>query len=122
MIVESYADRFLDEVDDAFGAALEDAAAYSADLPGSPSDLHAVRTGRLEGRIGSDRDYARAQELGAYMKPRPGRRGRGGRPAALKMRDGSFRAWTRLPAKRYLRKTGDRWGQFLLARLRTVAR
>lgn len=118
MIFESHADDFLGKVDRDFDQALEDAAEHAAALPGSPSDLHAEHTGRLRGRIGSDKAYAKAQERGAFITPKKGRRGRNGRPAALRSSSGRFYKRVRIPAQRYLAKTGKEWGRILPARLR----
>lgn len=114
----SRADEFMAGVDRDFGHALEDAADHAANLPGSPSDLRAERLGPFHGRIGSSKAYALAQEKGAYITPRKGRIGRNGRPAALKAANGRFYKWIRLPAQRYLAKTGKQWGRMLGARLR----
>jgi hypothetical protein len=110
MQVELHHDAFLAGIENDFGAALEDAADDAGALPGSPSDLHAVRTGPMSGRIGSDRRYARAQELGAFIRPR-GRR-------ALKFASGRFSKHARLRGQHYLAKTARRWGDILLPRLR----
>ncbi|MCA1570311.1 MAG: hypothetical protein LC798_08345 [Chloroflexi bacterium] len=118
MKLESRIDEFMASVDRDFGLALEDAADHAANLPGSPSDLHAERLGPFHGRIGSTKPYAKAQEKGAYITPRKGRVGRNGRPAALKAANGRFYKWVRLPAQRYLAKTGRQWGSILVARLR----
>lgn len=118
MIVESNADRFLDSVDRDFHEALDDAADFARAQKGAPSDLEAEHLGPLHGRIGSSRDYAMAQERGAFIRPRR-RATRTGRPPALKLADGRFMRWARIPAQRYLAKTGKQWGRFLVARLRT---
>lgn len=118
MELTSRSDEFLASVEADFGRALEDAADHAANLPGSPSDLRADRTGPLTGRIGSSRAYAKAQEKGAYITPRRGRVGRNGRPAALKAANGRFYKWIRLPAQRYLAKTGGKWGDLLSTQLR----
>ena len=119
MIVESNAGAFLEQVDRNFGRALEDAADLAARLPGSPSDLHAEHLGHLHGRIGSGKAYAMAQERGAFITPRKGRRGRNGRPAALRSEAGRFYKWIRVKGQRYLRRTGREWGRLLATRLRS---
>lgn len=118
MIVESRSTEFLRSVERAFSRGLEDAADVADKLPGSPSDLRAQQLEPFRGRIGSTRPYAKAQEKGAYIRPRRGRSTRSGRPPAVKYHDGRIRRWGRLPAQRYLEKTGKRWGRILGAALR----
>ena len=119
MRVESNVDAFVAKVDRDFGRALEDAAEHAGKLPGSPSDLRAEHLGPFRWRIGSQKAYAMPQEKGAYITPRKGRIGRNGRPAALRAANGRFYKWLRLPAQRYLAKTGKQWGRILAARLRS---
>lgn len=118
MRLESNAGAFLARVDRDVRAARQDAAEHAAGLPGSPSDLRAEHFAGGRGRIGSSKAYAKAQERGAYITPRKGRRGRNGRPAALRAANGRFYKWVRIPARRYLERTGRQWGRFLGARLR----
>ena len=118
MKLESQADDFLAKIDREFRQAGEDAAEHAARLPGSPSDLRFEHLGPLRGRIGSSKRYAKAQERGAFITPKKGRRGRNGRPAALRSSRGRFYKWVRIPAQRYLAKTGKEWGRILPARLR----
>jgi len=110
----SHTAEFLREVDAAFGRGLDDTARVAAALPGSPSDLRAERSGQGRGRIGSSKPYAKAQEMGAFIRPK--------RARALKFRDGTFRMQARIPAKRYLQKAAARWPDLLTARLREVGR
>ena len=112
MTVESRVDAFLDRIHGRFGAALEDAAEHAASLPGSPGDLRAVRTGDLVGRIGSSRRYAKAQERGAFIRPKKRR--------ALRFASGRFSAKARLPAQRYLARTVRIWPRLIAARLREL--
>jgi hypothetical protein len=114
MRVEPNTAAFFARIEDAFSEALEDAATFARNQDGSPSDTRAERLGPLHGRVGSSREYARAQERGAYIRSRYGK----GRRAVLKFHDGRVRRWSRLPARRYLAKTGAQWGDLLLARLR----
>lgn len=109
-MLESYRQRFLSSVEAKVALAVEDAARYSAALPGSPSDLHVVQLGPGRWLIGSNRRYAKAQERGAYIVPKRGR--------ALHFRDGRWRPRARLKAKHYLAKTGHRWSLFVRTRLR----
>lgn len=119
MIVESKIDELLASVDRDFRAALEDAADYASRQPGAPSDLRAEHLGRLRGRIGSSKPYAKAQERGAFITPRKGRRGRNGRPPALRSESGRFYKWIRIRPQRYLAKTGKQWGRLIGSRLRS---
>lgn len=118
MRVESNADAVLAGARRAFSGALNDAAAHAAKQGGAPSDTRAQQLGPFSGRIGSSKPYAKAQERGAFIRPRRGRRGRTGRPPALRLADGRFMKWARIPARRYLAKTGKRWGEFMIQRLR----
>ena len=64
--------------------------------------------------------FARARERGAFIKPRPGRRGRNGRPAALRLADGRFMKWARIPKRPYLEPAGRTWDDRLMGRLRAI--
>ena len=119
MRFESNAADFMRSVERQFAGALDDAADHAGKLPGSPSDLRAQQLDPFRGRIGSTKPYAKAQEKGAYITPKA-RSTRTGRPPAIRFRDGRIRRWSRLPAQRYLAKTGKRWGSILVARLRRV--
>lgn len=110
MRLESYRERFLAGVAARVQLAADDAARYAAMLPGSPSDLHAQHIGPLRHRIGSNAPYAKAQERGAFIRARRGR--------ALHFANGLWRPFARIRPKRYLAKTGARWGTFILGRLR----
>lgn len=113
--IVSYSSAFLSDVSAAFGRSVRDAGEEAARRRGAPSDTHGDVTGFLEGRIGSDRPYAKAQERGAFIRPRGAR--------ALRFATGEFRMHARIKAKRYLRATGRRWGhELLVPRLREVAR
>lgn len=110
MRIESFRENVLAGVAAAVRLAADDAARYAGGLPGSPSDLHAEDLRPNVSRIGSNRPYAKAQERGAFIVPRRGR--------ALHFSDGRWRPRARIKPKRYLARTGRRWGEFLLGRLR----
>lgn len=118
--VESYRAQFLERVNSAWVDALKETASVADRLPGSPSDLRAEVTGRMRGRFGSDQPYAKAQERGAYITPRRGRSGRGGRRPMLKFADGKFRPRARIRPKRYLAQAAAQWPGILLSHLRRV--
>ena len=69
-------------------------------------------------RVRFSAPFAKARERGAFIRPRRGRQGRNGRPAAIRFADGSFRTFARLRKQPYLAPAGAMWGEFLLARLR----
>ena len=110
MKVESHEGQFLDRIERQVVASFGDAADFAARQKGAPSDTRDEVTGPFEGRIGSSRPYAKAQERGAYIVPK--------RRRALQFRSGEFRMRARLPANRYLAKAAARWGDMLAARLR----
>lgn len=105
--IESHQAEFLREVVAKTRQARKDVAAAARSNPGAPSDTRLRRN-----QVGSSRAYARAQERGAYIRPR--------RRRVLKFADGSFRPRARIRAKRWLSKAGRRWGEFLERRLREV--
>ena len=121
MRFESFRAEFNAEVEREFVASTEDAARVARAQRGAPSDTRAEQLGRLRARIGSSKAYARAQERGAYIVPRRGRSGRNGRPPALRLHNGGFAKFTRLPARRYLAKAGAAWSSLFTARLRRRA-
>lgn len=116
----SYINRFRSDLDAAHYRALQDLARIARRNPGAPSDTRAELTGRLKGRVGSPSEYATAQEKGAFIRPRPGRRGRRGRPPAIRLSNGGFVAYARIRVKRWLEKSTRQWPGVLRARIREV--
>lgn len=111
-MLESRAEAFFDRVEQQVALAIEDAGKEAGTRRGAPSDTRGEVTGRMRGRIGSSRPYAKAQERGAYIVPR--------RKKALRYASGRFSMRSRLTAKRYLAATARRWPQIVSARLRGV--
>lgn len=109
MIIESRIDGFIARVERQVGMAIDDAGTEAASRPGAPHDTRGEMTGLMQGRIGSDQPYARAQERGAYIRPR--------RRKALLYGSGKFSMRSRLPARAYLANTARRWAQIVTARL-----
>lgn len=110
----SHVTPFLSDISIAYRRSLDDASDAARRNHSAPRDTRAVVEGPLEGRIGSDLPYAKAQELGAFIRPV--------RRKILKFHDGSFRPQARLKAKHYLRQAAKRWPALFESRLRDVGR
>lgn len=115
MIVESRRREFLAAVDRRVDLALRDMVPIARrNLGGSGGELsgsvEVIETGPMRGVVGSRHPGAYAQEVGAFVRPTSRR--------ALKFADGTFRMRARIPAKHWLRRTGQQWGRVVAARLR----
>ena len=119
--IVSYAEQRIADLDAGFLASAHDVLneaarrSRSSTIAGSGT-VDQIGPGHLRVRFSAV--FARARERGAYIRPRRGRQGRGGRPAAIRFADGSFRTFARLKKQPYLAPAGAMWGDFLLARLR----
>lgn len=120
MRLESFADRFLDDVERRFWDSVEDARADAEAFAPKrsrrlASRIEVQRVGRLEARIAAPGPYGKAQEKGAYIEPKAPRK-------VLHFRVGgqwrSAKA-VRIPSHPYLRPAGRAWGRRLADRLRT---
>lgn len=119
--VDSYPEPFLARVQADFLASGQDVEDRAGQLSRSRRIASSGRVEQLgpgEIRVIFTAPFAKARERGAFIRPRAGRTGRGGRRAVLKFADGSFRPFARLRKHPYLQPAGAMWSTFLAARLR----
>lgn len=123
--IETYHDAILRDIAAAVEQSWDDVLDDAARRAGSSTLAASGEVQRVDadtGRVIFTAPFAKARERGAYIRPRRGRGGRGGRRPSLRFADGSFRKFARLKKRPYLKPAGDKWGDHLSRRLAEVAR